>query len=107
MAEDGMEDTRERSEDAPIRKLRRTRAQLLAEMDKLPDDAFVSAKHAAAFIDGSEQGLANWRYERRGPPFFRGGRRFVRYRLGDLRKFMADQAKTTADLSVTITRKSR
>jgi hypothetical protein len=87
-----------RDESKPQRKGKPSRAQLLAEVAQLPDDAFVSSLHAEAIIDVSQQQLATWRYMRRGPPFVRGGRRFVRYQLGALRKFMADQMKTTVDL---------
>jgi hypothetical protein len=71
---------------------------LLAEVAQLSDDAYVSSLHAEAIIDVSQQQLATWRYMKRGPQFVRGGRRFVRYRLDDLKKFMAGQMKTTADL---------
>jgi hypothetical protein len=72
----------------------RDRARLLAEIEGLPDDAFITARHAAAFIDTSVGQLANWRFQRRGPPFV-SGRRFIRYRLADLRSFMANRLKET------------
>jgi hypothetical protein len=67
---------------------------LLAEIYNLPDEAFVTAKHAAAFVDTTPGQLANWRMQRRGPPFV-SGRRFIRYRLADLRAFMANKFKET------------
>jgi hypothetical protein len=40
---------------------RRNRAQLLAELNTLPDDTLISANHAAAYIGSSPGSLANWR----------------------------------------------
>ena len=77
----------------------RSRRRLLAELDGLPDAAFVTARHAAAYIDTSYANLANWRSQRRGPPFVAAGRNFIRYRLGDLRSFMAERMKTTVSLN--------
>jgi hypothetical protein len=76
----------------------RTRARLLAELDGLSDDAYISAKHAAAFIDTTYAQLANWRLQRRGPKFV-GARKFVRYKLADLKAFMASRAMDTAPLN--------
>jgi hypothetical protein len=78
----------------------RTRARLLAELEGLPDGAYISALHAAALIDTTYAQLANWRSQRRGPPFV-GTRKFVRYRLGDLKAFMASRAMQTAPLNET------
>jgi hypothetical protein len=75
-------------------RIHRDRARLLAEMAGLSEDAYVTAKHAAAFIDTSVGQLANWRVQRRGPPFV-SGQRFIRYRLADLRSFMSARLKET------------
>ena len=61
----------------------------VSNFDKLPDDAAVSAATVAKLIDAPLQTLANWRMGRKGPPFFRH-RKFVRYRVGDLRAWMRD-----------------
>jgi hypothetical protein len=73
----------------------RTRARLLAEIRTLPDDTYISTKHAAALLDTSAGQLANWRMQRRGPLFVRGKARFIRYRISDLKAFMADRFKPT------------
>jgi hypothetical protein len=75
-------------------RVHRDRARLLAETEGLPDDAFVTAKHAAALIDTSPRQLANWRVRRYGPPFV-SGPRFVRYKIADLRAFMANRFRET------------
>jgi hypothetical protein len=75
-------------------RVHRSRARLLAEIQNLPDDSFVSAKHAAALIATSVGQMANWRMQRRGPPFV-SGPRFIRYRLADLRAFMMNRLKET------------
>jgi hypothetical protein len=69
------------------RKLNRNRAQLLAEIATLPQDALISTEHAAAFIDATEHVLAQWRYLRKGPPYV-SGKRHVRYRIKDLKDFI-------------------
>lgn len=74
----------------------RSRARLLAEIEDLPCDAYITAKHAAAYLDTSFGQLANWRMQRRGPPFVRGKARFVRYRISDLKAFMQERVKVTA-----------
>jgi hypothetical protein len=68
----------------------RPRAILLAEIEGLPDDAYITSKHAAAFLDVPQQTLANWRCEFKGPAFA-GARDFVRYRIKDLKAFMAQR----------------
>jgi hypothetical protein len=75
-------------------RVHRDRARLLAEVAGLPDDAFVTSKHAAALIDTTPAQLANWRMNRRGPPFI-GMRSFIRYRISDLRAFMTSRIKET------------
>jgi hypothetical protein len=63
------------------------RAELLAEIERLPADAYVTAAHAAAFLNTNVTTLANWRSQRRGP-HYEGARGFIRYRLTELKRFM-------------------
>lgn len=69
-------------------KLDHPRASLLKEIEDLPETAFVSARYAAALLDSSPSVLANWRSQRRGPPYC-GNRTFIRYRLSDLYAWIA------------------
>jgi hypothetical protein len=55
-------------------------------------DHYLTARHAAAFLNTAPQVLANWRVKQRGPPFKRIDR-FIRYRKGDLRAFMDGEDK--------------
>ena len=64
-----------------------TREELLEEVASAAADAYLTARHAAAFLNCPEQTLANWRQQKRGPKFNRIDR-FIRYRLGDLKDFM-------------------
>jgi hypothetical protein len=64
-----------------------SRVELLAELANTPDDGYLTARHAAVFLNTNMNVLANWRNEQRGPKFTRNGR-FIRYRLGDLKAFM-------------------
>jgi hypothetical protein len=73
------------------RRTPRPRSELLAEIKILPDDAYMSAAHAAAFLDTNITTLANWRSQRRGPRY-EGARGFIRYRLTELKRFMATHA---------------
>jgi hypothetical protein len=73
----------------------RSRAQLLAELKTLSDDDFISAKHAAAMLDTTPGQLSNWRSQRRGPPFVKGYGRFIRYRIKDLKTYLAERLKVT------------
>jgi hypothetical protein len=77
-------------------RLHRDRARLLAEIENLPAQALISARHAAALIGTSPGQMANWRLQRRGPPFFRS-RRFIRYRIADLQTYMASRLQTTEE----------
>jgi hypothetical protein len=75
--------------------MRRSRAQLLSEIRNLSDDDYVSASHAAAVLGTSAEQLSNWRSQKRGPTFVRGKARFIRYKISDLKAFMADRVKAT------------
>jgi hypothetical protein len=68
-------------------------AQMLVEMEQLPDSAPVTDAYAAAFVGSTRGTLANQRSERTGPPFIRTGARHIRYLMGDLRKYRADRRK--------------
>lgn len=83
----------------PPRQRRRkpSREELLAEIATLPDESFTTTGPAAAFLDTTPQVLANWRSKRRGPPFVSLGKKFVRYKVGVLRAYMAEREKTTVD----------
>ncbi len=68
-----------------------SRAHLLKEIEDLPETALVSARHAAALLDSSPSVLANWRSQRRGPPYCGNGA-FIRYRLIDLYNWIEKRA---------------
>ena len=97
--QDGNSEAGEIVEYIGLRDKTRSRNRLLAELEGLPDSAYVTARHAAAYIDTSYANLANWRMHRRGPPFVGAGRNFIRYKLGDLKKFMTDGIKATVALN--------
>jgi len=68
-----------------------SRAQLLEELENLPDTALVSVRHAAAALDTSPGVLANWRSQRRGPPYCGHGD-FIRYRISELYWWISNRA---------------
>ena len=55
------------------------------------DERYLSTADAARFMGFAAGTLANWRSQRRGPPYSksRGTTGPARYRLADLRRFMA------------------
>ena len=59
----------------------------LAELHRLPDDALVTSREAAAFLRLTPRTLAWCRTQRpeSSPPYVVFGTRSVRYRVGDLR----------------------
>jgi hypothetical protein len=66
------------------------RTALLAEIAQLPETAFVSDRHAAAYL-GTEVGVLRcWNDMRRGPPTY-GSESYVRYRISDLVAWMAQR----------------
>lgn len=73
----------------------KTRRELLTEIADLPEDAFISPDHAAAMLGTTTGVLLSWRDQQRGPQFH-GFRRFIRYRISDLRWFMAQLADEVA-----------
>lgn len=52
-----------------------------------PDD-FLTELEAAHFMHTEKKTLANWRWKRIGPRYFRIGQRLVRYRRADLLAFV-------------------
>jgi hypothetical protein len=70
-------------------------AQMLIEMEQLPDSAPVTDAYASVFLDMARGTLSNQRSVRTGPPFIMTGARHIRYLMGDLRKYRADRRKTT------------
>ena len=59
------------------------------DRDELHDDCSLDTHGAARLLGLSYIGLADMRRRGGGPPFYRVGRRAVRYRLGDLREWVA------------------
>jgi len=53
----------------------------------------LDTKQAAAFLGLTRRCLDIWRKEGRGPVFVKIGARIVRYRLGDLEKFLDENTK--------------
>ena len=61
------------------------------------DDRSVDTHEAARVLGLSTFGLAEIRRKGGGPPFFRIGKRVIRYRLGDVRAWIA--ARTVGRIS--------
>ena len=64
-----------------------TSAALLAELHALPEDAFLSTREAAAFLNLSPHSLNWYRCARIGPDYVKLGAKTVRYRVGALRAY--------------------
>jgi hypothetical protein len=73
------------------RSYQKTRAELLADIEGLPANAYLGAHHAAAYLGTTIGVLANWRSQRVGPRY-EGSKEFIRYRLCDLRSLMQGRA---------------
>jgi hypothetical protein len=73
------------------RRSKKSREELLAEIARLPESAFVPAAHAAAYLDSTPDVLLNWRSQRRGPRYYGNGN-FIRYRISDLDSWMSSRA---------------
>jgi hypothetical protein len=67
---------------------------------KLPSE-YLTVREAAAFLKCTPAGLARYRYERRGPPFVRVGKRVVRYRLDELVSWMESHKVSPAGAAPT------
>lgn len=65
-------------------------------LSDLPPDALLSDKEVAAALRISPGNLRNWRAQRRGPRTICLGRS-VRYRVADLRDFLAAQTRDFAN----------
>lgn len=59
----------------------------LTELHALPDDALLTTKEAAAFLNVSPSTLAWYRCHRMGPGSQKVGPKSVRYRVGVLRRY--------------------
>jgi len=64
----------------------------------------LNTQEAAAIIDCSASLLVLWRRQKCGPPFYRAGRRLIRYRLSDLNSWL--QANTITPANVAETQRS-
>lgn len=62
-------------------------ASALTELHQLPDDALLSTREAAAFLNVSPSSLAWYRCNRIGPDYVKVGTKTVRYRVGTLRGY--------------------
>jgi len=62
-------------------------AAALAELHALCDEALLSTREAAAFLNVSPSSLAWYRCNRIGPDFVKMGSKMVRYRVGSLREY--------------------
>jgi predicted DNA-binding transcriptional regulator AlpA len=64
------------------------------DLDTLSGSALLDVKQAAAALSVAPATLENWRWARRGPAFVRIGLRRVRYRVADLRAWLAARTVT-------------
>ena len=55
------------------------------------DAAFINEKQLAGYLGISVHALRRWRFEGRGPQFFRLEGRLVRYRQEDVESWLASQ----------------
>jgi len=63
-------------------------------------EQLLSPPQAAKFLGVSMDTLAQWRSQRRGPPYIKLEGRLVRYRVVQLEKYLAEHAVST-DVDVT------
>ena len=66
-----------------------SRAEYVARINPLPDDALLSSDEAAAFLNKTKGTLANWRARKIGPPFIGRGR-MIWYQKKTLKAFVAE-----------------
>jgi predicted DNA-binding transcriptional regulator AlpA len=64
------------------------------DLDTLSGSALLDVKQAAAALSVAPATLENWRWAGRGPAFVRIGLRRVRYRVADLRAWLAARTVT-------------
>ncbi len=62
-------------------------------------NSLLSPKQAAEFLGVSLDTLAQWRSQRRGPPYVKLEGRLVRYRAADLESYLAQHAVEPLDLT--------
>lgn len=62
-------------------------AAALTELHSLPDEAPLSTREAAAFLNLSPSSLSWYRSKRIGPEYIKMGTKTVRYRVGALRAY--------------------
>ncbi|KFI65740.1 phage transcriptional regulator, AlpA [Bifidobacterium cuniculi] len=63
-------------------------------MKQSPDSAserMLTAREVARMLHVSERTVSNWRYRGEGPDFVRISKTCVRYRLSDVRRWMAER----------------
>lgn len=53
------------------------------------DRALLTCREAGEFLGVPESALAQWRSQRRGPPYIKLEGRLVRYRLSDLETYLS------------------
>ena len=66
-------------------------AQELTLVHQLPNEALITAKEAALFLNIKETTLAWYRCQELGPNFTRLGAKLIRYKVGDLREYTKSQ----------------
>jgi len=59
------------------------------------NDSLLTPKQAAGYLGLPEATLAQWRSQRRGPPYIKLELRLVRYRRADLEEWLARQTIET------------
>lgn len=63
--------------------------ELAEQLEKL-----LSEREASRFLDLTPSALRKWRQLRKGPAFIRLSSRCVKYRVGDLQKFLTERLVT-------------
>ncbi|MEE1295688.1 MAG: helix-turn-helix domain-containing protein [Bifidobacterium sp.] len=56
-----------------------------------PSERMLTAREVARMLHVSERTVSNWRYRSEGPDFVRISKTCVRYRLSDVRRWMAER----------------
>jgi len=59
------------------------------DSDSIPSTRLLTPAQTAQFLGIPQGTLAQWRSQRRGPPFVKFEGRLVRYRTSDLQKYLA------------------
>jgi predicted DNA-binding transcriptional regulator AlpA len=66
----------------------------------LPSARLLTPKQAAEFLEIPEGTLAQWRSQRRGPPYIKLEDRLVRYRSADLERYIASRIVGTSEMCI-------